>query len=82
MPTITEQLTKLEKRRNELLEQRKNQLSKIAERTKSLGIDDDLFAGALAYIGKHKEDPDNKIIKEMKELGAPFRKRSKKGGTR
>lgn len=63
--SLYEKLEKLEKQKQELLNQRRLEILKIIEATSSLTIDDKLLAGALLFLNdqKNKSHP---IIDEFK----------------
>ena len=65
--TLVNKLAKLEQQKLELIKQRKEQIFDIISQTSSLGIEDELIAGALLFLTNSNNDT-NPIIQEFRKL--------------
>ena len=65
--TLADKLAKLEQQKLELIKQRKEQIFDIISQTSSLGIEDELIAGALLFLTNSNNNT-NPIIQEFRKL--------------
>ena len=70
--SITDKLAKLEQQKLELIQARKEQIFDIISQTSSLGIEDELIAGALLFLTNPNNNT-NSIIQEFRKLTKEYK---------
>ena len=68
-----ETLSKLQQQRDRLINQRKNEIFRIVEKTNAIELDNELLLGALALAKEASETNDEETLMLLKEKAKPFR---------
>ena len=78
LKALKEEQQRLERKQAELLEKRRAELGRLAEKVGVLEIDDDAIAGALLELKSAMENPaGDGRLKQWRTSGASFRSRDK-----
>lgn len=75
---LQEQKTKLIEQEKLLVESRKNHIGSLAQKAKSLLLDDEHILGALIYAKNAFDKHDTATLKQLEELAKPFLSSKKK----
>ncbi len=77
LKTLKEEQQRLERKQAELLEKRRAEIGKLAERLGVLEADDDTFAGALLELKDALSKTGDERLARWRAAGASFRRKDK-----
>ena len=62
---FTEKLRKIEEEKQQLVKKRLFEIAKLADRTKVIGLDNNILAGAFLYALEAAESQNEEILKDL-----------------